>query len=143
MFHFLLSNANLKEIIANAELGCQHITILAPHLQELAATPLDSTALEKYPFLKSPPPKKQPPYYDTQKTPARLASHSTTDLLAGPNWDGKLASIDVDYLADNGKLLEESIKQDPAVVKKLKDVLDVFTEADLQAKAAIEAEFKA
>ena len=104
-------------------------------------TPLDATAIEKYPFLKKPPAKKTAPHYENFVTPARFQSHLTSDPLAGPNWDGKFASIDVDYVADDGKALTAAINGDVVVVKKIKDVLNAFQEADDKAKAAIEEEW--
>ncbi|KAL3489937.1 aldolase [Aspergillus germanicus] len=136
----IASNANIGEVLATAELGCQHITILAHHLKELAETPLDETALAKYPLLRDPPPKKKAPYYDVQTTPPRLRQHSTTDPLAGPEWDGKFASTEVDWLADNGAALAKAMESDPAVVRKMKDVLGAFLGADARAKKAIEEE---
>ncbi len=83
---------------------------------------------------------KAAPYYANLKTPARLAHHSTSDPLAGPDWDGTFASADVDYLANDGKALDEAIARDPAVAKKLKDILEVFQGACQKAKGAIESE---
>lgn len=136
----MASNANLAEVLANAELGCQHITVLAPHLKELTETPFDDAAKEKYPILKNLPPKKTAPYYKNLQTPARFKGHSTSDPMAGPGWDGKLASIETDYLANCGKALSDAMLADEAVVKKMKDVLGAFGGADAKAKAAIEAE---
>src|SRR5262245_6579021 len=108
------SNANITEVLATAELGCQHITILASHLKEMAEMPLDATVLKRFPFLASPPPKKQAPYYANQVTPPRFVDHSTSDPMAGPGWDGELASVDIDYVSENGKALDKAIGQDPA-----------------------------
>jgi transaldolase len=134
------SNANVAEVIANAELGCQHITILEHHLKELSSTPLDEEALRRYPFLANPPAKKSAPYYKNYSTSARLKSLSTSDPLAGKDWDGTFASTQVDYLADDGKALADAINKDPVVVKKMRDVLKAFSDADDQAKTEIESE---
>ncbi|ETS78611.1 hypothetical protein PFICI_10673 [Pestalotiopsis fici W106-1] len=136
----IASNANVSEVLATAELGCQHITILAHHLKELQETPLDDAAYEKYPFLKNPPAKKQAPYYANFKTAERLRGHANIDPLAGEEWNGQLADIHADYLADNGKLLAEYMEKDKAVVRKMKDVLGAFNGGDAKAKEAIEAE---
>ncbi|KAL4791482.1 aldolase [Aspergillus venezuelensis] len=136
----IASNANIAEILATAELGCQHITILAHHLKELASVPLDETALAQYPLLRNPPAKKTPPYYDVQTTPERLRAHSTSDAIAGPEWDGTFASTEVDWLAGEGGALDRAMQSDAAVVKKMKDVLGAFLGADERAKGAIEAE---
>ncbi|PYI04702.1 aldolase [Aspergillus sclerotiicarbonarius CBS 121057] len=136
----IASNANIGEIIATAELGCQHITILAHHMRELQETPLDSPSMAKYPFLQDLPSKKQAPYYAKLKTAERLRGHSTSDPMAGPGWNGKLADIHTDYLADNGKALSEAMTADEVVVKKMRDVLGAFIGGDAKAKAAIEQE---
>ncbi|EXJ77294.1 hypothetical protein A1O3_10452 [Capronia epimyces CBS 606.96] len=137
----IASNANVAEVLATAELGCQHITILAPHLKELTETPLDDEARKRYPLFASKLTKRSAPYYANLKTPSRLAQHSTSDPLAGPDWDGTFASTDVDYLANDGKALDEAIARDTAVAKKLKDILQVFGDACQQAKEAIESEY--
>lgn len=137
----LHSNANLKEVIANAELGCQHITILAQHLKELQETPLDAAALKKFPILANPPPKKRAPYYANLVTPARFAAHSTSDPWAGPNWDGKLASTDIDYIANDGKALDEASAADAMVALNLTKILAIFQEFDEKARVAIETEY--
>ncbi|KAF4907634.1 Transaldolase [Colletotrichum viniferum] len=136
----IASNANIGEIIATAELGCQHITILAHHLEELQEMTFDDTVLSKYPFLKDPPPKRQAPHYKDFKTRDRLQGHMKIDPLIGPTWDGKFASTEKDWLANDGEALSKAIEADPAVVKKLKDVFKAFGDADVKAKAAIENE---
>ena len=62
------------------------------------------------------------------------------DPLAGPDWDGTLASTEVDWLSDDGKALTDVMDADPAVVRKMKDVLGAFGGADVKAKDAIEKE---
>ncbi|KAH8748899.1 hypothetical protein F5883DRAFT_633662 [Diaporthe sp. PMI_573] len=136
----MASNANIGEIIANAELGCQHITILSHHLKELAETPVDDGLIKRYPILGSHPAKKQPPYYANATTPERVKGHLQIDPLAGPDWNGELASTKVDWLADDGKALSEAMSADAAVVRKMADVMGAFGGADEKAKAAIEAE---
>ncbi|KAI8235341.1 Transaldolase [Colletotrichum sp. SAR 10_99] len=136
----IASNANIGEIIATAELGCQHITILAHHLEELQNTTFDDTARSRYPFLKDPPPKRQAPYYKDFKTRDRLQGHMKIDPLIGPTWDGNFASNETDWLANDGEALSKAIEADSAVVKKLKDVFKAFGDADVKAKAAIESE---
>ena len=127
--------------MANAELGCQHLTILAHHLKELRECPATDEVLARYPFLKSHPPKKEAPYYERLETPERFKGHLKIDPLAGPDWDGKLADIHQDYLSDNGKALQESIRADPVVIRKLQDVVDAFVAGETQAKAAIDKEW--
>ena len=109
-------------------------------MQELKDTPLDDTALSKFPFLKNPPSKQRYPFYDVLQTPQRLQGHSKIDYLAGPEWNGKLADIHLDYLANDGAALAAAIEADPAVVKKMKDARDAFNGGNAKAKAAIEEE---
>lgn len=112
-------------------------------MKELAETPLDAAALKKYPFLKNPPHKKKAPYYANLTVPDRLKGHLTIDPLAGPEWDGNFASTEVDWLADNGKALTAAMEADPAVVRKMKDVVGAFGGADDKAKLVIEADIAA
>lgn len=110
-------------------------------MKELAQIPLDDAALEKYPFLKNLPAKKQAPYYKNLLTPERLKGHAKIDPLAGPEWNGTFADIHTDYLADDGKALKEYMATDAAVVRKFKDVYGAFVDdGDAKARAAIEAE---
>lgn len=134
------SNANINEVLATAELGCQHLTVLPSHLKSLAETPLDETAFNKFPWLANPPVKKETPYYAKMSSNPRFTAHSISDPLAGEDWDGTFASPNTNFLADNGKLLDEAIANDAAMTRKLKDVLNCFLEADFKAKDAIEKE---
>lgn len=109
-------------------------------MKELQETPLDETSLNKYPIFKNPPAKKQAPYYANYATVERLQGHMSIDPLSGPDWDGKLASTETNWLANNGEALSRAMEADPAVVRKMKDVLGAFGGADIRAKAAIEAE---
>jgi hypothetical protein len=99
---------------------------------------LDEAALKKYPILANPPPKKQEPYYANFTIPTRLQGHLKIDPLTGPGWDGVLGDVNVDWLKDDGKALSEYMEADPAVVRKMKDVLNAFGGAEIKAKAAIE-----
>lgn len=61
--------------------------------------------------------------------------------MMGPDWDGKLARTDIDYISDNGKNLEEAILRDGQTAKKLREICAVFHEADEKAREAIESEW--
>lgn len=61
--------------------------------------------------------------------------------MMGPDWNGQLARIDIDYISDNGKNLEEAITRDGQTAKKLREICAVFHEADEKAREAIEAEW--
>lgn len=64
-----------------------------------------------------------------------------SDPLA-PNWDGKLASTDIDYLANNGEELEKAIEQDPATKKRLDIALKLFQGGIKESQIKIEAAMK-
>ncbi|RSH89672.1 hypothetical protein EHS25_002223 [Saitozyma podzolica] len=129
----MASHANLNELFATAELGVQHSTILGNHLAELAKAP---DTLPEVTFTKP-----KHPYKD-RVTPARFSKHSTSDPLAGPEWDGKFASTEIDYIANNGENLTKAIKADPVVTSKIKDVLDIFHENEEKAREMIEKSIK-
>lgn len=108
------------------ELGCQHATIPEHILNQLVLLDLEGN----------------PPPGDAAKAKGipsqRLAQLAKVDPLAGPNWDGKLARTDVDYLADNGSALAKAIDEDSATKTGLQDSLDGFKAQELKSKAAIE-----
>ena len=109
------------------ELGCHHATIPEDIIQQLSIIRVDANP---------------PPGNDATRhvgTPSlRLARLVSVDPLAAPGWDGKLAATDVDYLADNGALLQRAIDADPTTKRGLREALDAFNENELQSKAAIE-----
>lgn len=109
-------------------------------MKELQETPLDETALKRYPIFSNPPPKKKAPYYTNLITSPRFVKHSTSDPLAGPDWDGKLARTDIDYNANDGRALDEANARDAVVAMNLKKILAIFHDFDEQARRAIEAE---
>ncbi|EIW68111.1 hypothetical protein TREMEDRAFT_33000 [Tremella mesenterica DSM 1558] len=129
----MASHANLEELFATASLGVQHSTILGHHLTELAATPDD---LPPHGYIKPSHP------YKNRVTPTRFTLHSTSDPLAGPDWDGTLARTDIDYLANGGEELDKAIKSDPVVTGKIKDVLDIFHGEEEKAREKIEKDIK-
>ncbi|KAJ4264542.1 hypothetical protein NW762_005744 [Fusarium torreyae] len=116
-----------REAIAMGEIGCNHATIPEDILLQLSL--LDA---EENP----------PPGNDAKKQTGipseRVAHLAKTDPLAGPNWDGKLPSTDMDYLADNRAALTKAIAADPITEKGLFEALEAFKENELQSKAAIE-----
>jgi len=116
-----------KEAFATAELGCYSLTLPPAILEELANTPDDSppstTPKDQYSFL--------------GPVPERFKKMSTLDPLAAADWDGKLASTEIDYIADIGKALDEA-NMDPITSTRLKDSLDFFISEDNAAKEAIE-----
>ncbi|KAH6603762.1 hypothetical protein Trco_007208 [Trichoderma cornu-damae] len=122
------------EIMAMAELGCPHVTI-PPHLI--------LTLLETPDELPLPTTKKPELVYAEFATPQRLTKLSTIDPFAGPDWDGKLADMQTDYVANDGEKLDEAIRNDPIAGKRLKDAEVFFLEMENKAKEAIEKEIAA
>jgi transaldolase len=128
--HVAHSFVNAKEVVANAELGVWGMTLPPALLKEMANTPDDGPVPSD--------PKPYHPYAKKGPVPARFAEMSTKDPLAGANWDGKLASTEIDYIANNGAALDKANKEDPVVGPRLQDALDIFVQADADVKAEIE-----
>ena len=127
------SHFTSDEIMAMAELGCQHITISAPCLKALMETP-DTLQPVTAPKPKHP--------YASLSTPERLKVLSTKDELAGPGWDGVLATMDTDYVANNGAKLDEFLGSDPVAKQRFADATKFFLEMEEKGKAAIEEQMK-
>lgn len=120
--------------MAMAELGCPHVTI-PPHLiRTLLATP------DKLPL---PTTKKPKLSYAEFATVPRLTKLSTIDPFAAPGWDGRLANMETDFVANDGEKLDEAIRNDPIAGKRLKDAEVFFLEMENKAKEAIEKEIAA
>lgn len=122
--------------MAAGEHGCHSATISPQVLDELAGLQYDGS---KQPGEGKP---KSANVYAGYQTPARLAKVSKVDPLVAANIDAKLASTDVDYLANNGEELEKAIKADPVTTQRLKDALELFTGGLLESKAKIEKAFQ-
>lgn len=124
-----------KEAMAAGELGCHSATI--------SHTVLDQLAKLKYDRAEQPgegtTPKPAPYYEHAGPTPERLRKLAGVDPLAAADWDGKLASTDIDYLANGGEKLEEAIRRDPVSVTRLKDALELFIGGEERSKAKVEA----
>lgn len=124
--------------MAAGEMGCHHATISPEVLTKLAQLPYDPS---KQPGEGIPKPQGYP-YQNAPPTPARLAKLSKTDPLAPAGWDGKLASTDVDYLANNGAELQKAIEADPATKTRLFEALELFKGGEMRSQAAIEEAMK-
>lgn len=120
--------------MAMAELGCPHVTV-PPHLIK--------TLLETPDTLPLPTMKKAKLSYAEFATAQRLTKLSTIDPLAGPDWDGKLADMQTDYVANGGEKLDEALKRDAIASKRLRDAEVFFIEMENKAKDAIEKEIAA
>ncbi|KAL6882200.1 hypothetical protein HDV57DRAFT_51942 [Trichoderma longibrachiatum] len=131
----IASHFTPAEIMAMAELGCPHVTV-PPHLiRALLDTP-DTLPL---------PTTKKPTKlnYGEFATVQRLTKLSTIDPFARPDWDGKLADMQTDYIANDGEKLDEALNRDPVAGKRLKDAELFFIEMENKAKEAIEKEIAA
>ncbi|KAI1283892.1 hypothetical protein F5Y07DRAFT_385535 [Xylaria sp. FL0933] len=115
---------DVEEAMAAAEMGCHSATI--------SHTLLDQLAKLKYDVSEQPVegvPKPEHLYGNPGPTPSRLAQLSSTDPLTA-NWDGKLASTSIDYLANGGAELERAIRSDPIAISRIADALKLFIGAD-------------
>ncbi|KAI1160359.1 hypothetical protein F5B18DRAFT_513245 [Nemania serpens] len=116
----LASFLSAKEAMAAGEMGCHSATI--------SHTVLDQLAKLKYNVSEQPGagvPKPEHPYKHIGPTPARLIELSKTDPLT-VNWDGELASTEIDYLANGGAELDRAIKSDPIATNRLADAVKLF-----------------
>ena len=111
-------------------MGCQSATPSAEVLAELLKTPADKPVSNK--------PRPAYSYLTVGPTPERLRALLSVDPLAAADWDGKLASTDIDYLANNGAELEKAIERDPITKNRLRDALELFQGGELRSKALIE-----
>ena len=127
---------NAKEAMAAGEHGCHSATISPQALDELATLQYDGS---KHPGEGKPKPAQ---VYTDYKTPELLVKVSKIDPLVAADIDVKLASTDIDYLADNGAELEKATKADPVTSARLRDALDLITGGLLESKAKIEKAFQ-
>ncbi|GME25685.1 aldolase [Neofusicoccum parvum] len=127
-----------QEAMAAGEMGCHHATISPEVLTKLAALPYDQSKQPGEGIPKS----TGYPYANAPPTPTRLAKLSKIDPLAPAGWDGKLASTDIDYLANNGAELQKAIEADPETKKRLFEALELFKGGEMRSKAAIEEAMK-
>ncbi|KAJ7636838.1 hypothetical protein FB45DRAFT_788926 [Roridomyces roridus] len=125
-----------QEAMACGEMEMHHATISAEVLAQLAALPATSSPSARIPGV--PKVDMTKPYENARPTPERLANVSKTDPIK-PEWDGVRASTDIDYLADNGKALQDAIERDPATKQRLYEALELFKGGELRSKALIEA----
>lgn len=120
--------------MAAGELGCHSATISHTVLNQLAELKYDAS---KQPGEGAPKP--QHVYKNPVPTPERLKKLATIDPLAAADWDGKLASTDVDYLANGGAELTKAIEADPITKNRLAIALELFTGGEKRSQAKCEA----
>ncbi|KAJ7282846.1 hypothetical protein C8J57DRAFT_52967 [Mycena rebaudengoi] len=133
------SFVSTQEVMACGEMEMHHATISARLLTDLCKLPAVPSASAKIPGVAKVDMTR--PYADTRPTPTRLANVSAADPLT-ENWDGKLASTAIDYLANNGAELTKAIEADPVTKQRLYDALEIFKVGELSSKAIIEQAIK-
>ncbi|KAJ5087426.1 hypothetical protein N7456_011042 [Penicillium angulare] len=121
-----------QEVMASAEIGCHSATIPRQVLQELSQLKYDASQQPGEGLAKPPH-----PYLDAPPAPARLQKVLGVDPLTS-NWDGKLAGADIDYLADNGAILDKANEADPETKRRLSEALMAFVGAEKRSQAKIE-----
>jgi transaldolase len=129
---------SVKEAMAAGEMGCHHATISSDVLGQLAKLPYDGS---KQPG-EGVPKTSLIGYKGQAPTPARLLPLIKTDPLAPKTWAGKLASTDINYLANGGAELAKAIEADPATKQRLFDALELFKGGELRSKVKIEEAIK-
>ena len=133
----LASFLSAKEAMAAAEFGCHSATVPPGVIDELAKLEYDGT---KQPGEGVPKPQPDVEFYQSASpTPARLQQLASVDPLAAKDWDGRLASTEIDYLANGGAELEKAIRKDPITETRLREGLEVFVAAENRSKERIEA----
>ncbi|GAC71204.1 transaldolase [Moesziomyces antarcticus T-34] len=117
----------MNEVLAMPALGSQQATILAPTLVEMCSLQTAAAPAGGY----------KPSKTYSLELPAATLPLLKVDPLRE---DGKAQTFDlaVDYLANNAAELESAIQQDPETARRIKDAVEVFQKAELQARALIE-----
>ncbi|KAM0278051.1 hypothetical protein ACHAQH_005420 [Verticillium albo-atrum] len=136
----LVKNASfitVQEAMAAGEMGCHSATISHTVINELAKLPYDAS---KQPGLAVPKPAHV--YKDAASVSDRLRKLLSIDSLAGPSWNGKLASTDIDYLANGGEALQHAIEADAVTKKRLSEALALFTGGQDRSQAKVEEVLK-
>lgn len=136
----LVKNASFisaKEAMAAGEMGCHSATISHTVLDQLAKLEYDGT---KQPGEGTPKPVHV--YKNAGPIPERLKKLISVDPLAAAGWDGKLASTDIDYLANGGSELQRAIEADPVSTTRLADALKLFIGGEERSKAKVEEVLK-
>ncbi|KAL4764912.1 uncharacterized protein BDW70DRAFT_129065 [Aspergillus foveolatus] len=140
----LIKNANFispKEALAQGEFGVDSATVSAEVLSQLANITYDISARPSG-IVDVPKPQYPEHQNSVSSTPKRLQHLAAADPLAAANWDGSIASTDVDYLKDNGAELEKAIKADPIASARISDALGVFLKVEGESRELIERVMK-
>jgi transaldolase len=132
----ILQSFITAEAMAAGEHGCHSATISPEVLNELAKLQYDSTQQPGEGKLKP------ANIYAGYKTPERLFKVSKIDPLQAADVDGKFASTDVDYFANDGEELQKATNADPIASQRLDDALTIFTGGLMESRAKIEGWFQ-
>ncbi|KAF4950021.1 hypothetical protein FGADI_8467 [Fusarium gaditjirri] len=131
----LIKNAGFRsyqEVLASAELGCHSATIsqdLLDGLKDLKSGQIPLPDTPKVASLES-------PYAGNVPIPSpRLAELLTRNLDKEGGWSEK--DLAVDFLADGGKLLEQTVNEDPEASRMVKEALDMFIYCEEETKKLI------
>lgn len=122
-----------SEVVATAEMGIANATISAPILRDLFKTSSSDPVVNT--------PRPNDVYANASPIPTRLAELLKVDLLDS-SWDGTYyegKGETLDWLADNGKRLDEAIEKDLPAKTRLAHALNFFVEEEEKSKALIES----
>ncbi|KAL4785496.1 hypothetical protein BJX76DRAFT_180236 [Aspergillus varians] len=136
----LIKNANFisaKEALAQGEIGIDSATISQDVLSELVKLPYDGASSPRG-AVDVPKPAYPEHQNSVSATPKRLQHLAGADPLAAADWDGKLASSEVDYLAGDGAELEKAIRADPIASARVADALELFVKVEGESRELIE-----
>ncbi|KAJ7071993.1 hypothetical protein C8F01DRAFT_973396 [Mycena amicta] len=123
-----------EEAMACGEMQVHSATLPAQVLAILSQTPALPSPSARIPGV---PKVTSSSYFDERPLPERLVAVSKTDPL-NANWDGNLASTEIDYLANGGKALERAIEADPVTKQRLADSLKLFQSVELSMQKLVE-----
>ncbi|KAL4749236.1 hypothetical protein BDW72DRAFT_137462 [Aspergillus terricola var. indicus] len=140
----LIKDANFispKEALAQGEFGVDSATVSAEVLSQLATIPYDVSTRPSG-IIDVPKPQYPEHQNSVPSTPKRLQHLAAVDPLAAADWDGNIASTDVDYLKDSGAELEKAIKADPIASARVSDALGVFLKVEGESRELIERVMK-
>ncbi len=139
----LVKNASFisaEEVMASAEMGCHSVTLSPQLLEELSSLPYDPT--DEAPKRALPhvgPGRLLHAYRDATVLTERFLPLSLIDPLDDDNKPADIdAAIKTDYLASNGKALDEAIAADKQAARRLRVALETFIAAEERSKEKIE-----
>ncbi|KAH7144674.1 hypothetical protein DER46DRAFT_580597 [Fusarium sp. MPI-SDFR-AT-0072] len=135
----LIKNAGFQsyqEVIASAELGCHSATVsldLLEEMQKMKAGSLDLPETKNVAKLQHPYSK------EADILPSRLRPLLSSDACAQlePGEKRLRTELHVDYLANDGKLLKETLEKDKEATRMVDDALGVFVYCENEIRKAV------